>query len=290
MRIVSWNMNHARRSIQARKDAWAFLREELRADLVLAQEASPPPGSNAVYRAIDQKDRNYRWGSAIVALNPALALKAPKRVVAPNCYSRAPKSDELPDTHPGACAVADVLGKGGRRLFTAISLYGQWEMMPGGKDMSASARVHRMLSDLTGILAYPRRGPVVLAGDLNLTTQCSEDPRAIVAAKEAAVVFQRLRTWQLVDCVAAMGESRQRLPACVCLDRPCSHIQTYRHNNSVRSNPTQFDYSFVSAALQPALTKCEIVDTEAAWRQSDHCPILLEFGDAMASVKTRKAG
>jgi len=290
MRIVSWNMNHARRSIQARKDAWAFLREELRADLVLAQEASPPPGSNAVYRAIDQKDRNYRWGSAIVALNPALALKAPKRVVAPNCYSRAPKSDELPDTHPGACAVADVLGKGGRRLFTAISLYGQWEMMPGGKDMSASARVHRMLSDLTGILAYPRRGPVVLAGDLNLTTQCSEDPRAIVAAKEAAVVFQRLRTWQLVDCVAAMGESRQRLPACACLDRPCSHIQTYRHNNSVRSNPTQFDYSFVSAALQPALTKCEIVDTEAAWKQSDHCPILLEFGDAMASVKTRKAG
>ena len=290
MGIVSWNMNHARRSVQARKDAWTFLREELRADLVLAQEASPPPGSNAVYRAIDDKDRNYRWGSAIVALNPALALNARTRIAAPTCFARAPKADELPDTHPGACAVADVLGKGGRRLFTAISLYGQWEMMPGSKDMSAAPRVHRMLSDLTGILAYPRRGPVVLAGDLNLTTQCSEDPRAIAAANEAALVFQRLRTWQLVDCIAATGQSRQCLPACACLDRPCSHIQTYRHNNSVRSNPTQFDYSFVSAALQPALTKCEVVDTDAAWKRSDHCPILLELGDPVAPVKATKAG
>lgn len=290
MRIVSWNMNHARRSVQARKDAWAFLREELRADLVLAQEASPPPESNAVYRAVDDKDRNYRWGSVIVALSPGLALNARTRIVAPDCFARAPKSDELPDTHPGACAVADVLGKSGRRLFTAISLYGQWEMMPGGKDMSGCPRVHRMLSDLTGILAYPRRGPVVLAGDLNLTTQHSEEPGAIAAANEAAVVFQRLRTWQLVDCIAATRQSRQRLPGCACLDRPCSHIQTYRHNNSARSNPTQFDYSFVSAALQPTLSRCEVVDTDAAWKRSDHCPILLDLADTVAPMKTRKAG
>lgn len=143
MRIVSWNMNHCRRSATKRREAWDFLSEKLHADLVLAQEASPPPQFKSVYRPIDNRDPHYKWGSAVVALHPDLILKARTWVPTPDCYRRAPKPGELPDSHPGACAVADVQTKSGQRLFTAISLYGQWEMMPGGNDMYACARVHR---------------------------------------------------------------------------------------------------------------------------------------------------
>lgn len=275
MRIVSWNMNHALRSVQARKDAWTFLREELRADLVLAQEASPSPGSNAVYRAIDDNNPNYRWGSAIVALNPALGLKARTRIAAPDCYSRAPEADELPDTHPGACAVADVLGEGGRRLFTAISLYGSLEMMPGGRSSYGGPRLHRILSDLTGVLAVAHRHPVVLGGDFNVSTQGEESQE-----NEAAAVFARLRAWDMVDCIARTRADRPRLSSCACPDGDaCSHVQTFRSGNRADSWAKQLDYAFVSEPVSSSLSECRVIHDAAAWELSDHCPILLELNE-----------
>lgn len=273
MRIVSWNMNHGRRSDQARRDAWTFLREELRADLVLAQEGSPPPGFNAVYRAIDDSNRNYRWGSAIVALNPALTLNGRTRVAAPECFSRAPEAEELPDTHPGACAVADVLDASGRRLLTAVSLYGALEGMPGGNSYYGGPRLHRMLSDLTGVLVRAYRDPVVLAGDFNVSTQGEESPE-----NEAAGVFARLRAWDMVDCIARTRADRPRLVNCSCPDGDaCSHVRTFRTGNRADSWAKQLDYAFVSEPVATALNECRVLDNEAAWKLSDHCPILLEL-------------
>ena len=37
--------------------------------------------------------------------------------------------------------------------------------------MYAGPRLHRILSDLTGVLAFSHRNPVVLAGDFNVTSQ-----------------------------------------------------------------------------------------------------------------------
>lgn len=51
MRAVTWNMNHWQRSAEARDLAWAYLREELHADVALVQEAVPPVGPTAVPRA-----------------------------------------------------------------------------------------------------------------------------------------------------------------------------------------------------------------------------------------------
>ena len=190
-----------------------------------------------------------------------------------------PTADTLPDSHPGACAVADVLDAYGQPLFTAISLYGQREMMPGGKTMYACARVHRMVSDLTGVLAASRRHPVVLAGDLNVTTQGATSPRTQPEADGAAAVFARLRAWRLVDCIARTRASRPRLANCTCVDgEACSHVQTYRHNNHANSNPTQLDYVFASESIISTLNECRVIDAAAAWELSDHCPTLLELG------------
>jgi len=179
--------------------------------------------------------------------------------------------DALPDSHPGACAVADVLCAN-QRLFTAISLYGQWEMMPNGS-MYSCARLHRMISDLTSVLAQSRRYPVVLAGDLNTTTQ-----GAASKENQAAIVFGRLHAWGLVDCISRTRDSRPRLASCTCPDgEACSHVRTYRHNNSADSDPTHWDYAFASESLAQDLKKCRVVDEAAAWELSDHCPIVLDL-------------
>ena len=135
------------------------------------------------------------------------------------------------------------------------------------------ARLHRMLSDLTSVLATANRKPVLLAGDLNTTTQGA-------ASKEshAAIAFGRLRAWGLVDCIGRTRSSRPRLASCTCPDGDaCAHVRTYRHNHSADSDPTQWDYAFASESLVHALRKCQVIDDAAAWELSDHSPIVLDL-------------
>jgi exonuclease III len=137
-----------------------------------------------------------------------------------------------------------------------------------------------MISDLTSVLAASRRRPVLLAGDLNVTTQFPNSKQTQAdtdGAAVAAAAFARLRAWGLTDCVAHTRGSRLPLAHCTCLEGDlCSHVQTFRSNNRVDSNPTQLDYAFLSISMVSALIECRVADTAAAWRLSDHCPIVLE--------------
>jgi hypothetical protein len=249
--------------------------------LAVVQEASPPEQLKpAVYQRIDKK--KYNWGSAIVALRSDLRFEERRRVPLEKCYLAAVAADELPDSHPGACAIAGVLNAHGKHLFTAVSLYGQWEMMPGGKNMYACARLHRMMSDLTCVLAASRRYPIVLAGDFNVTTQFpSSKPTQAErdAAASASAAFARLRAWGLTNCLVRNGASNPRPAECTCLEgNACTHVQTFRSNTRLDRLPTQLDYAFLSESIAPTV-KCRAVHDDAAWELSDHCPILLEFDE-----------
>ncbi len=112
---------------------------------------------------------------------------------------------------------------------------GQREMMPRGKRMDACSRLHRMISDLTGILSVSRRYPVILAGDLNVTTQF---PRSTPtqserdAAAAAAAVFARLDGWGLTNCLSRQTTARTGSPNCNCRDgAACTHVKTFRAKN-----------------------------------------------------------
>lgn len=271
MRIVSWNMNRLGRSESSHKEAWDYIQHELNADLALVQEASPPERlKTKVYSPIGEKP--YNWGSAVVALRADLALKARPRVSLEQSLPSAVAQDALPDCHPGASAVADVI-LNGQYLFTAISLYAQWEMMPGGKSMYAGPRLHRMLSDLTGVLAKANRNPVVLAGDLNVTTQGAKS-----LENEASAVFARLRSWRLADCIALTKETRPRLSNCNCPEGDgCSHVQTFQRNSRTGGGIKQLDYIFISQFITKSLLSCTVEGTSEAWRQSDHCPIIIDL-------------
>lgn len=164
--------------------------------------------------------------------------------------------------------------------FTAISIYGQWEEMPGGGPIYACARLHRMISDLTHVFATSRRNPVVIAGDLNITTQVAYEGQTDVDSDGAAAVFARLRSWGLRDCLERSFTARAPLAGCTCPDAStCSHVQTFRLKNRVDSRPTQLDYAFASPSMVSWLTRSQVVHDDAAWQLSDHCPVILDFDE-----------
>lgn len=280
MRIVSWNMNHGMRSPAMRTQAWEYLSDALHADLALVQEASPPKKFRSLYRPIDENNKRLNWGSAVVALRPDISLHPRKRVPLADCSLKTPGKGELPDSHPGACAVSDVSVANGKMSFTAVSLYGQWEEMPGGGAIYACARLHRMISDLTDVFASSRRTPVVVAGDLNITTQIAYEGQTQVDTDGAAAVFARLRAWGMTDCLSRKFTGASPTAGCTCPDGDaCSHLQTFRLKNLVASRPTQLDYAFASQPMAPRLIRSQVVDDNDAWRLSDHCPLVLDFDE-----------
>ena len=109
MRIVTWNMNSSMRSGEARARAWEYLRNELRADLALVQEAVPPPDLTSVYCPIDASKRHYNWGSVVVALRGGRSLR-PRPRMPLACWDFGGRVDgALPESHPGATAVPTLL-------------------------------------------------------------------------------------------------------------------------------------------------------------------------------------
>ncbi len=52
-------------------------------------------------------------------------------------------------------------------------------------------------------------------------------------------------------------------------------VRTHRHKNNPDSVPYQDDWIFASKKLKPV--SCAPLDTEEAWKLSDHCPVVAEF-------------
>ena len=275
MRIVTWNMNHCQRSESSRARAWAYLRDGLRADVALVQEAQPPPGlAQCVYQPINAANPRYNWGSAIVVFNPELTLRARPRIA----VSKFPQGDEVHDSHPGTTAIADIVDTAGEVRMTAVSLYGQWAYMPDGECFAAPT-LHRIFSDLSSLLLRADRPRVFVAGDFNATTQIAADgPWSKVEIAEAQLAFSRASVLGLRDVMAHTRASRPALEQCSCAEpKPCAHVRTYRNGNRTESRPTQLDYVFASQPVLAELSSCVVVDDVAAWALSDHCPVVVDF-------------
>lgn len=288
MRIVTWNMNHWSRSADARARAWSFLRDGLRADVALVQEAVPPNGADAVYKPIDANNPRTKWGSAVVALSPHYRLHPRTR----RALGAPDTEGELAESHPGTAAVADVVEVStGKPRFVAVSFYGAWEYFPRNPNrpkqrpaIYSASTSHRIVSDLSPLLAgggkSPHKIPVVLAGDFNATTQIAAEKFWECELEETRVLFDRLRALSLHDLISHTKDTRARLADCSCrTPDSCSHVRTYRHANRKESRPTQLDYVFASEQLLPQVTSCKVWDEDEAWALSDHCPVVIELRD-----------
>lgn len=273
--IASWNLNHWQRRPEERAAAWEYLRDVVAPDVALVQEAVPPEElTSVVYCPFPSPYRN--WGTAVVALNPALQITPlRRREVTPYL-----EPGDLEDSQPGTSAVAEILCPDGGR-FVAISVYGAIEKSGNGTGY-ATTTMHRVLSDLTSILdSYREPRPVVLGGDLNCSTQLEGPDRAAEHA-----LFARLEAFGLTDCFAESADGRKRLTDCFCVDAgECSHYRTLRHKNDASSRPWHIDYMF-SHHLDRAATRLTVIDEPAAWALSDHAPIMLTTRIGKSDART----
>jgi hypothetical protein len=260
---------------EKRVRAWDFLRERVRPDVALVQEARPGgPNAGVVFREGGIHDdrtgkaKDLGWGSAVVSFGPSLReidhALSPFRTE-PNPILR---------TFPGTVAVAEVESN---EHLVVVSAYG---LIDRGY---ADATVHRILSDLAPLIDERRARRMVIAGDLNVTTQWSVKHSSFLRGYHKECLA---RDRELFARFAALGfhnlvrrsDAEGPLPGCECADGPaCRHVQTQRHEKS--SFPWQNDYVFVTADIVEREPVLEVFDQEDAWELSGHCPVVIEWAD-----------
>jgi len=272
VRIATWNMDHWKRSAALRKEAWDFLVTQVRPDIALLQETVPVDvDDHVVFRSgglLDERvspPKERGWGSAVVSFGPR--IRAIERAMSP--FSREPVP--LLRTYPGSVAIAQVVGDD---PLVVVSAYG---VIDRGY---ADATVHRILSDLTPLLDEQRAARVIIAGDLNITTQWSAKHKGVLRGRHVECLR---RDANLIDRFSALGlhnvverQGPNPLEGCECtLGAECRHVQTQRHEASVF--PWQNDYVFVTEDLLAQKPTVEVFDHDSAWRLSSHCPIVVNF-------------
>jgi len=179
LKLATWNMAFwSHKAYLA--EAWKYLFEGIDADIYLFQEFRPPQELKSDPHLVWFEIGGSRnWGTGIYS------KKYPIRHL------------QIQSEYTGALVVGEVEITDDVEL-TVISLYGLLETV--GNTSYAITTLHRMLSDLTGILNGHIGGKrkVVLGGDLNASVQCD----IYYGGKAHQILFQRLEDFQLENCFA----------------------------------------------------------------------------------------
>ena len=164
MRLVSWNMARV-------AGHWHDLVADAELDVALLQEAVPPP-SELIRETIPAPDEawvtpgaNRRFSVAVARLSDRVSFRRIPTKSLPEATQ-----DELGVSLPGTLAACEVKGESGEPLVVA-SVYGAWGWpVPWKKGgwIYADASVHRLISDLSALVAAQRGHRVIVAGDLNV--------------------------------------------------------------------------------------------------------------------------
>lgn len=232
MKIATWNIPSSFRSASSHADAWEYYLNEISADYYLFQEANPPEWVADEYDIVGAEIGGIRdWGSGIVSKDHTL------------------REIEVDTEFRGGVMVAESEFSADHAV-TLVSLYGLFEDIGGVK--YSIPNLHRMLSDLTGLLTYGNH--VILGGDLNASEQLDDSHKH----GTHRILFERLEAFGLNNCFPPFYDD---------------YVQTHRHSRSDRE--WQNDYFFISDKLFDSLHSCEVLDNEDVREYSDHNPVLI---------------
>ncbi|MBN2002619.1 MAG: endonuclease/exonuclease/phosphatase family protein [Anaerolineae bacterium] len=237
LKLVTWNMAFWSHRTYL-EEAWEYLLQKTDADIFLFQESYPSQGlkdgSNFLWSEIGD---TRKWGTGIYSKKHPL-----QRV-------------DVTTIHTGSLVVGEVTITDTMKL-TVVSLYGVLEAV--GRELYAITSLHRMLSDLTGILNGHIGGKrnIILGGDLNASLQCDLS----YGGRAHEIFFQRLEDFKLMNCFTPFFDD---------------FVQTHRHSRSKK--PWQNDYFFISKTLSKNLKSCVVIDDENVRRLSDHNPVVIEI-------------
>ena len=257
LRLATWNLNHWRQPLlptDTRRDAWRHLAETLGVGVALVQEAVPPidmPRDRVVYGEI-AGHRN--WGSAVVALDPAVSIEPIRSVRTP--WSK--RRYLLDRSHPGSVAVARV-DVPGIQAITLVSVYGVL-------DGSALASMHEVVADLLPLFDSHDGARVILGGDLNVTTS-SKDQRYLARAE---ALLASVRALGLVEAKTLVAEPPASPASCGCgAEGGCRHLGTW--------GSSELDHLFVSPSLVGQVIALTVDPSAVEAGLSDHVPLVLDL-------------
>ena len=257
LRLVTWNLNHWRQPllpIDSRRAAWAYLDGTIGAQVALVQEAVPPLDLERDRAIYGELAGHRNWGSAVVALDPAIKLEPLRSVRIP--WSR--RRYLLENTHPGAVAIAR-LTVGDIEPITLVSVYG---VMDG----SAVSTMLRVIADLVPLFDSPYGARVILGGDLNVS-RSTKDPKQIARAE---AVMTAIRSLGLVEAKTVVKDRPAAPSDCPCGGgATCDHVGTWGR--------AELDHLFVSPALADQVNALTVDPTVVGSGLSDHLPLILDL-------------
>jgi endonuclease/exonuclease/phosphatase family metal-dependent hydrolase len=257
LRLVTWNLNHWRQPllpIDTRRAAWAYLDGTIGAQVALVQEAVPPLDLKRDRTIYGELAGHRNWGSAVVALDPAIKLEPLRSVRIP--WSR--RRYLLENTHPGSVAIAR-LTVGDIEPITLVSVYG---VMDG----SVVSTMLRVIADLVPLFDSPYGARVVLGGDFNVS-RSTRDPKQIARAE---AVMAAIRSLGLVEAKTLVSERPAAPSDCACGGgAACDHIGTWGR--------AELDHFFVSPGLAGQVTAMSVDPTVVPAGLSDHVPLVLDL-------------
>ncbi len=152
-----------------------------------------------------------------------------------------------------------------------------------GSDIYADASVHRLISDLSALVAPTKRQAMLVAGDLNVLKGYGEYGKQYWAARYATV-FDRMAAIGLPFAGPEAPDGRQAQPWPEELPPDSKNVPTYHTKRQTPKTATrQLDFVFASEPLARRL-RVRALNEPEIWGPSDHCQIEIQIGSASGSV------
>lgn len=272
LRLVSWN-------IGKRSAAWDHLLSDPSLDLALLQEVKPPP-EHVACDLTPRRDEDvwtmpgyeHPFRTAIARLSNRVSLR-PRPTAPLGTAAR----DVFAVSMPGTLTVADVEHDG--ETFTCVSAYAPWQYVLGASKSGwiiADASVHRLLSDVSTLIASQTGHRLIVAGDFNVLRGHGEDGSPYWA-RRYQTIFDRCDALGLAFIGPQVPNGRQASPWPAELPKDSKNVPTFHSSSqSPATASRQLDFVFASKSIADRVRVRALNEVEE-WGPSDHCRVSIEI-------------
>jgi hypothetical protein len=177
---------------------------------------------------------------------------------------------------PGTLTVVDVTY--GNEVFTCISAYVVWQNVVSDAVkpwITADASAHRIISDISTLIAHKARHRIIIAGDWNLLRGYGENGDEYWAGRYATI-FDRMTALGVRFVGPQAPNGRKAEPRPTELPPGSLNVPTF---HSVKQKPAtaarQLDYVFASESIADRVS-VRAQNEVADWGPSDHCRVFID--------------
>ncbi len=234
LRLVSWNIHQL-------DEAWRQLASDPSLDVALLQEARKPP-VGVTCEVVPARGSNWKmpryhreFRTAIVRLSDRVSMLARHTIglaLATELASEPERGSaselEMGVSLPGTITAADVTW--GKEVFTCISAYAVWQTVLSEAKrpwIIADASAHRIISDISTLIAHEDRHRIIVAGDWNLMFGYGENGNEYWKGRYGTV-FNRMKALGLRFVGPQAPNGRQAEPWPEELPKDSRNVPTYR--------------------------------------------------------------